>query len=151
MTLAQHWKIMLHWTLPMKCIRENLTYVGTKNHGPFSNCDWTAALFWCMFWRVSIRHISGLWNVQSSCWSFYNFTTFWGPTRLFPTKKCIVNQVQESLQRLKMGYPSFEWKLWSTYFSPCFLWCFYIRLRFSQIHGLISRSFKFLHRPLIRP
>lgn len=119
--------------------------VGTKNHGPFSNCDWTAALFWCMFWGVSIRQISGVWNVQFSCWSFYIFTTFWGPTKLFPTKnKNIVNRVQESLQRLKWIIPALNVQLGQHTF-PIFHVVFLHKGRFedgwiwkfSQLHGLI--------------
>ena len=116
--------------------------VGTKNHGPFSNCDWTAALFWCMFWRVSIRHISGVWNIQFPV----DHSIF---LRHFEDQPDCSESSSAIPPKTEMGYPSFEWKLWSRYFSPCFLWCFYIRLRFPQI---IWPDFTFLqipNRPLI--
>ena len=82
-----------------------------------------------MFWRVSIRHISGVWNVQSSCWSFYNFTTFWGPTRLFPTKK----MHRESSSGIPPKTENGLSQLWMAnlinihnILFPYFMWCFYI-------------------------
>ena len=132
--------------------------------GRWHQNSWTFRKVWldgCTFLMHVLKgihspHFRGV-NVQFSCRSVYNFTTFWGPTRLFPTKKCIVNQLQQSFQWLKMGYPSFEWKLWSTYFSPCFLWCFYIKVDFEdgwilKFPQIIWPDFTFLqipNRPLI--